>query len=185
MTRKDTAFTLIEMIVVIAIIGLLAAMLLPAVSAARERARRVTAKTEVKQLEIAWKSYYSEYQRWPTNVLKGINYEETAVPIIGDVVKLLSDPSGDPIGNPKGLTFFKFKKMNVNGDPTNPWAIEETSTDPVDYYYVKFDRNFDNKIMKSKTSGPPTNDVKREVIVWTINPREPEDSSESVVGSWN
>ena len=63
--RNRSAFTLVEMLVVIAIIGILAAMLLPALAAAKTAAKKNKAKTEMAGIVTAIESYDQDYSRFP------------------------------------------------------------------------------------------------------------------------
>jgi len=68
-----TAFTLVELLVVITILGILVGLLMPAVQAAREAARRSACTNNLKQIGLALQGYHTARQSFPFG-----NFNDTA-----------------------------------------------------------------------------------------------------------
>lgn len=62
--EESTAFTLMELLVVLAVIGILASLLLPALSRARAAAQGIACLSNNRQLDVAWLMYADDHRGW-------------------------------------------------------------------------------------------------------------------------
>ncbi|MBJ6799264.1 type IV pilin protein [Geomonas propionica] len=65
--RSNKGFTLIELLIVVAIIGILAAIAIPQFSAYREKAFNAAANSDLKNWKTGQEAYYADVQTYPSH----------------------------------------------------------------------------------------------------------------------
>jgi len=97
-------FTLLEIMVVVVILGIMAALMVPKIMSSPDTARVVAAKQDIASLMEALKLYRLDNQRYPTTEqgLQALVVQSTAVPLPsnwkpgGYLERLPTDPWGHP-----------------------------------------------------------------------------------------
>lgn len=117
-TKSRRAFTLIELLIVITIIGILAVALIPKIASAPSRARDAQRKTDLNTIAIALEAYYADYSAYPT-AASGACINSTAISGF-DKYFNVSDIPNDPSGATNG-------------------PVTGTCTTKGDYYYQSLD----------------------------------------------
>ena len=136
---RHRAFTLIEMMLVIALSATLMAMLASSLVQARNSARKTKAEAQLREMTAAFIQYYNTYHEWPPNV------KETESPVSETMLQPLTDPAHS--ANPLGIVFLnktfteveRLRSKALHGDVyyLDPWGqpfrmafgIAESSSD--------------------------------------------------------
>ena len=66
MSVSRRGFTLIELLIVVVIIGILAAIAIPKFAATKDKAKLASVRTDIRNLETAEESYFSDYNAYGT-----------------------------------------------------------------------------------------------------------------------
>ena len=136
MLRKRSAFTLIELLIVISIIAILAGLAFPAVQGALDSGKKAQARNDVHQLAAAIKAFQLEYGRLPTTA----SGSDTASAPNAEIISALT---GSNSLNPRGVVFFEPKQAKGGkggldgGVYKDPWG---------NAYKIMLDTSSDNKL---------------------------------------
>ena len=202
---RNNAFTLIEMLIVIAIISVLLGLLYGALERAQKFSRRTITHTELKGIEMAFKQYHAHYHTWPPNTLaanKLQSGEDHGFIIDERIAALLQGnrPAGVSVSdieafNPEMIPFIEFARYSTaTYAPVNPFK-PNTPSNPgtTRAYKVLFDTNGDRQLDILDPDTGFTTNIIANVAVWTLIPgsRKTNDSGtpqkvgDIVFGSWD
>ena len=139
-TQSKKGFTLIEMLVVIAIIAILAGLLFPAIGRALETAKRNKAGAEARSISVAITQFYSDYNYlpMPLNAQGGDGNQILSDGGSREVIQtLIAEPAGANSNhqlNPRRTVYLQMENATSSGEALDPWGVQ---------YHMVLDYNWD------------------------------------------
>ena len=153
---KPAAFTLIELLIVIAIIAILAALALPAMSGSIDSAKKTTAKNQAVQIATAITAYETEYGRLPP--FTGSNMSAANIAML---------TSSDSSNNPRGINFIDLSTWKSGKGGTNGNGFCDPFSSANSYQFA-LDTNYANQITVPTNASGSTATIIKHIGVWTI-----------------
>jgi prepilin-type N-terminal cleavage/methylation domain-containing protein len=156
-SRRINGFSLIEILMVLAILGILSGLLLGAVHKVKQRSRITRGRHDVEQIAAAWLQYLQEYGRFPAVTINKMD---------ANAVAILKGTASNP-DNPRRVVFMDLGTNIVTY--ADAWGS---------IFGVALDTDYDNTVT---VPGPDA--IRLSVAVWSFGPDKIEGTADDI-WSW-
>jgi len=165
---RKLSFTLMELLVVMAIISVLMGILLPVLSKVRDQAKREKARHSVVQVAAAWACYLGDYRHFPEANGSPVAISQSGCEMDTNAMSILAGKDG--FYNDRGFIYMDFATNDLKaGGLIDPWGTR---------YQVSLDNGlngdggpakaYDGKVyVPHDTVGDPPNSVPKSAVSWS------------------
>ena len=164
------AFTLIGLLVVIAIIAVLLGLVFPVFQGVLERAKKVEAKNDLTQIVTAVNAFYTEYGRYPTSATTDAtaNYGagSSSSKAVFDELRGKSTTL-----NTRQIVFISPAENTTQTSPKGKMGTDAQFYDPWGFAYaIRIDADYDNQVANPYTGsgGAGADPIRQGVITWSV-----------------
>ncbi|GAB5560961.1 MAG: hypothetical protein SynsKO_26080 [Synoicihabitans sp.] len=141
-SSANRAFTLVELLTVIAIVAILAAIIIPTVGGASDSADRAATKARFNQWASAMEMYRQEYGFYPDIAINGrVDAERFSAELTGRTLAGTSVSGSTTWGNRKGLSFYSLSATDL--DPSGTALVDAFGNTDI---AMRVDSNRDGRI---------------------------------------
>lgn len=171
----QTAFTLIELLIVMTLIAILLALLFPSFTGVLDQAKRTQAKNDLAQIITAANAFYTEYGQYPCDAQTGNDDgdffagDDTFNKTLFDILR--GDPNNGNVQthNPRAISFLQptiakdlanpRSGIGGNGRLYDPWGS---------CYRIRLDNNYSGSVENPYSENAGFNPIQLGVIAWSI-----------------
>jgi len=191
-SARQEAFTLVELLVVIAVIGVLMSLLFPVYGSIQESARRLKAKNDVTQLVTAVNAYFTEYGAYPIappapgEPATEVSFMTSNSDLLNVLQAVPEGANSDDALNPKQIAFIRVPDVASSALPRSgifhgnwydPWGPQPGKPES-GIYHVRIDGSYIGKVTNPypgfdddddwKHQGGPPPMINQGVIAWSV-----------------
>ena len=168
------AFTVVELLVVIAVIIVLAGLLFPAFKGVQDQSKRTQAKNDLTQIVTAVNAFYSEYGVYPVSGIADKTFGPGGSPATNE--SILNALRGlDATLNPRQIVFLsppdvKDKANPRSGIGTNPANAGQFFDPWGKNYVIRLDGDYDSAVSNpyGNNNGAGADPIRLGVIAWSL-----------------
>jgi prepilin-type N-terminal cleavage/methylation domain-containing protein len=179
-SSKRAAFTLIELLTVIAIIAVLMGLLFPALSAVKENARKVQAKNDIANIVAAVGAFNTEYSKYPVATPPATgDFTYDAKTNTNDklfLILMAKETSSTPL-NTRKISFINPPIAKAPAGTALPkGGLDPNSASPQWFdpwgkpYFVMMDTDYDNVLTPNPYTSAGPSPLPMGCVAWSLGP---------------